>query len=43
MDLLAFQHRYQQTAVPFDQHDTRADLDRLLRRLTGHEQPAHAA
>jgi transposase len=31
--LLAFQRRYQQTAVPFDWRFTRVDLDRLLRRL----------
>jgi hypothetical protein len=31
--LLAFQYRYQQTAVPFDWRYTRADLDRLLHRL----------
>ena len=31
--LLAFQRRYQQTAVPFGWRFTRADLDRLLHRL----------
>lgn len=31
--LQSFQHRYQQTAQPFDWRYTRADLDRLLRRL----------
>jgi hypothetical protein len=41
--LLAFQRRYQQTAVPFDWRFTRADLDRLLRRLDQAEQPATAA
>jgi hypothetical protein len=38
--LLGFQHRYEQTAVPFDWRYTKADLDRLLRRLTEHEQLA---
>jgi hypothetical protein len=37
--LLAFQRRYQQTAAPFDWRFTRADLDRLLHRLTEHERP----
>jgi hypothetical protein len=41
--LLAFQHRYEQTAAPFDWHFTRSDLDRLLRRLEEHEQLARAA
>jgi transposase len=41
--LLAFQRRYEQTAVPFDWHFTRSDLDRLLRRLEEHEQLARAA
>ena len=36
--LLAFQRRYQQTAVPFDWRYTRSDLDQLLRRLAEHEQ-----
>ena len=36
--LLAVQHRYEQTAVAFDWRYTKADLDRLLRRLTEHEQ-----
>jgi hypothetical protein len=31
--LLGFQQRYQHTAEPFDWRYTRADLDRLLRRL----------
>jgi transposase len=31
--LLGFQRRYEQTAVPFDWHFTRTDLDRLLHRL----------
>jgi hypothetical protein len=35
--LLAFQRRYEQTAVPFAWRFTRADLDRLLRRLAGEE------
>jgi len=38
--LLGFQHRYEQTAVPFDWRYTKADLNRLLRRLTDHEQLA---
>jgi transposase len=41
--LLGFQHRYEQTAVPFDWRYTKADLNRLLRRLTDHEQLAQAA
>jgi hypothetical protein len=41
--LLAFQRRYEQTAVPFDWHFTRSDLDRLLRRLEEREHPARAA
>jgi len=41
--LLAFQRRYQQTAAPFDWRFTRADLDRLLRRLDEHEHRATAA
>jgi transposase len=41
--LLAFQHRYQRTAVPFDWRYTRADLDRLLRRLDEHQHHATAA
>jgi transposase len=36
--LLAFQRRYQQTAVPFDWRFTRADLHRLLQRL---DEPEH--
>jgi hypothetical protein len=35
--LLAFQRRYEQTAVPFAWRFTRADLDRLLHRLAGEE------
>jgi len=41
--LLAFQHRYEQTAVPFDWHFTRSDLDRLLHHLEEDEQLARAA
>jgi hypothetical protein len=41
--LLGFQHRYQQTAVPFDWRYARADLDRLLRRLDARQQHATAA
>jgi hypothetical protein len=41
--LLGFQHRYQQTAVPFDWHFTRADLANLLRRLDEHDHRATAA
>ena len=41
--LLAFQRRYEQAAVPFDWRYTRADLERLLRRLDEKEQPARAA
>ena len=41
--LLGFQRRYEQTAVPFDWHFTRSDLDQLLRRLEEHQQPARAA
>jgi transposase len=41
--LLGFQHRYEQTAVPFDWRYTKADLDRLLHRLNEHEQLAQAA
>jgi transposase len=41
--LLAFQRRYQQTAMPFDWRFTRADLDRLLRRLDVRQQHATAA
>jgi transposase len=35
--LLGFQRRYQHTAIPFDWRFTRADLDRLLRRLGEHQ------
>jgi hypothetical protein len=41
--LLAYQQRYEQTTVAFDWRFTRADLDRLLRRLDEHEQPSKAA
>jgi hypothetical protein len=41
--LLGFQRRYEQTAVPFGWRFTRADLDRLLRRLDEHQQRATAA
>jgi hypothetical protein len=41
--LLAFQRRYEQTAVPFDWRYTRTDLDRLLQRLAEHESPTQAA
>jgi len=41
--LLAFQRRYEQTAVPFDWRYTRADLDRLLQRLGEPEHPTAAA
>jgi transposase len=41
--LLAFQRRYEQTAVPFDWRYTKTDLDRLLRRLDNHERLARAA
>jgi transposase len=41
--LLAFQRRYQQTAVPFDWRYTRSDLDQLLRRLEEHEQLGRTA
>jgi hypothetical protein len=41
--LLAFQRRYEQTAVSFDWRYTRADLDRLLQRLGEPEHPTAAA
>jgi transposase len=41
--LLGFQRRYQQTAGPFDWRYTRADLDRLLRRLDDHKHVGAAA
>jgi len=41
--LLAFQHRYEQTAAPFDWRYTKADLNRLLRRLDDHDQQTCAA
>ena len=41
--LLGFQRRYEQTAVPFAWRYTRADLDRLIRRLDEPAQPIKAA
>jgi hypothetical protein len=41
--LLAFQRRYEQTAVPFDWRFTRADLEDLLQRLEDQQQRAKAA
>jgi DDE superfamily endonuclease len=41
--LLAFQRRYEQTAVPFAWRFTRADLERLLRRLSVAERCAATA
>jgi hypothetical protein len=41
--LLAFQHRYEQTAVPFDCRFTRADLNDLLPRLDEKEQLTKSA
>jgi hypothetical protein len=41
--LLAFQHRYQQTAAPFDWRFTRFDLTKLFSRLDEHEHRATAA
>ena len=41
--LLAFERRYEQTAEPFDWRFTRADLDKLLRRLDEHDHRATAA
>ena len=41
--LLGFQCRYEQTAVPFAWRYTRADLDRLIRRLDEPAQPIKAA
>jgi hypothetical protein len=41
--LLAFQRRYEQTAVPFAWRYTRADLDRLIRRLDEPAQPIKTA
>jgi DDE superfamily endonuclease len=41
--LLAFQRRYEQTAVPFDWRFTTADLEDLLRRLDEKDQLAEAA
>ena len=41
--LLAFQRRYQQTALPFGWRFTRADLARLLRRLDQHQHCGTAA
>jgi transposase len=41
--LLAFQRRYQQTAMPFDWRFTRADLAKLLHRLDEHQHRGAAA
>jgi transposase len=41
--LLVFQRRYQQTAVPFDWRFGKADLNALLRRLAERERLARAA
>jgi hypothetical protein len=41
--LLGFQHRYEQTAVPFEWRFTTADLDDLLRRLDDNQELAEAA
>jgi hypothetical protein len=41
--LLAFQHRYQQTAQPFQWKFTRTDLAGLLDRLAQHDTHPHAA
>jgi hypothetical protein len=41
--LLAFQQRYQQTAVPFDWRYSRADLNTLLRHLAEKDGLATAA
>jgi hypothetical protein len=41
--LMGFQHRYEQTAVPFDWRFTRADLHDLLQRLDDKERLAKAA
>ena len=41
--LLAFQRRYEQTAVPFGWRYTKADLDRLLDRLAEHAPLVQAA
>jgi hypothetical protein len=41
--LLGFQHRYEQTAVPFDWRFTTADLNDLLRRLDEKHQLTEAA
>jgi hypothetical protein len=41
--LLGFQHRYQQTAMPFNWRFTRSDLDQLLRRLDDRQQLTNAA
>jgi hypothetical protein len=41
--LLAFQHRYQQTAQPFEWKFTRTDLAALLNRLAQHDALPHAA
>jgi transposase len=41
--LLAFQRRYQQTAMPFDWRFTRSDLAKLLHRLDEHQHRGAAA
>jgi transposase len=41
--LLAFQRRYQQTAMPFDWRFTRSDLAKLLQRLDEHQHRRAAA
>ena len=41
--LLAFQRRYQETAVPFDWRFTRSDLAKLLHRLDEHQHRGAAA
>jgi hypothetical protein len=41
--LLAFQCRYQQTAMPFDWRFTRPDLAKLLHRLDEHQHRRTAA
>jgi hypothetical protein len=41
--LVDFQRRYERTATPFDWRYTRADLDRLIRRLDETEPLTKAA
>jgi hypothetical protein len=41
--ILAFQDRYNATAIPFDWCFTRGDLDRLLQRIAAHEPPPELA